>query len=97
MADYLSQGAEMSFLHKRMHLNKGDIVVVDCSHQCNVMILNDGNFCNYRKGKRFECHGGFYKMLPARIAVPHSGDWNVVLDLGGGSASVRHSISVIPE
>jgi hypothetical protein len=38
---------------------------------------------------------GFYKMLPARITAPHSGEWNVVLDLGGGSANVRHGISVI--
>ena len=86
----------MSFLHKRMHLNAGDIVVVDCSHQCNVMILTDNNFSNYQRGGQFHYHGGHYKRLPARIQVPHSDEWNVVLDLGGGSASIRHSISVIP-
>lgn len=85
----------MSFLHKRMHLNQGDTVVVDCSHKCNIMILTDSNFNNYRSGNRFQYHGGFYKMLPARITAPHSGEWNVVLDLGGGSANVRHGISVI--
>ncbi|MFZ4998713.1 DUF1883 domain-containing protein [Enterobacter asburiae] len=79
-----------------MFLNQGDTVVVDCSHQCNVMILTDSNFSNYKRGAGFEYHGGFYKKLPARISAPHSGEWNVVLDLGGGSANVRHSIGVIP-
>ncbi len=86
----------MSFLHKRMHLNYGDTVVVDCSHQCNVIILTDTNFSNYRSGRRCQYHGGFFKMLPARIQAPSTGYWNVVLDLGGGSANIRHSISVIP-
>lgn len=86
----------MSFLHKRLHLNQGDVVVVNCSHQCNVMLLTDVNFNNYRRGARFEYRGGFFKMLPAKIAAPHGGEWNIVLDLGGRSASVRHSISVIP-
>ncbi|MEN4910791.1 DUF1883 domain-containing protein [Erwinia amylovora] len=78
-----------------MQLNAGDIVVVDCSHQCNIMILTDHNFSNYKRGSRFEYHGGHYKMLPARIQVPHDGEWNVVLDLGGRGANIRHSISVI--
>lgn len=86
----------MSFLHKRLQLHQGDIVVVDCSHQCNIMILTDSNFNNYKRGGRFEYHGGFYERLPARIAAPHTGAWNVVLDLGGGSAHIKHSISVIP-
>lgn len=86
----------MSFLHKRMHLNHGDIVVVDCSHQCNVSILTDTNFSNYKSGRRYQYHGGFFKMLPARIQAPSTGYWNVVIDLGGGSANIRHSISVIP-
>ncbi|MGV3000750.1 DUF1883 domain-containing protein [Vibrio sp. E150_018] len=78
-----------------MHLNQGDIVVVECSHQCNVRILTDSNFSNYKRGSRFQYHGGFYEMLPARIQAPTTGYWNVVLDLGGGSANIRHSISVI--
>ncbi len=86
----------MSFLHKRMQLNQGDTVVVDCSHQCNIMIMTDSNFSNYKRGNGFQYYGGHYSRLPAQILVPNNGAWNIVLDLGGGSASIRHSISIIP-
>ncbi|WP_099137371.1 DUF1883 domain-containing protein [Xenorhabdus budapestensis] len=88
----------MHFLHKRMHLNQGDIVEVDCSHQCNILLMTDSNFNNYKNRRRFQHHGGggFFRQLPARLGVPYSGYWNVTIDLGGGSANIRHSISVIP-
>jgi hypothetical protein len=59
------------------------------------MLTTDDNFRKYRSGQQFRYHGGFYKYLPARIAVPETGWWNISLDLGGGSATVRHSISVM--
>ena len=85
----------MSFLHKREHMNRGDCAVVDCSHQCNVMLMDDNNFSKYKRGGRFGYLGGFYSRLPAEISVPHTTNWNIVLDLGGGSATVRHSINII--
>ena len=85
----------MSFLHKREYLDGGDVVIVNCSHQCNVMLTDDDNFQRYKGGQQFQYHGGFYKRLPARIGVPRTGYWNITLDLGGGSANIRHSISVI--
>ncbi|MDH2365477.1 DUF1883 domain-containing protein [Providencia rettgeri] len=87
----------MQFLHKRMYLNAGDIVVVDCSHQCNVLLMTDPNFNNYKNRRGFEHHGGggFFTHLPAKLPVPHSGYWNVTIDLGGGSVNIRHRISVI--
>lgn len=88
----------MNFLHKRMHLNTGDTVVVDCSHQCNVLLMTDSNFNNYRSRRGFHHHGGggFFKKLPAHLHVPHSGYWVVTIDTGGGPFSVRCSINVIP-
>ncbi|HAT3656900.1 TPA: DUF1883 domain-containing protein [Citrobacter freundii] len=88
----------MDFLHKRMHLNAGDTVVVQCSHQCNVLLMTDSNFNSYKRGAGFQHHGGggFFTHLPARLVVPSSGTWNVTIDLGGGSANIRHSISIIP-
>nr|WP_282561492.1 DUF1883 domain-containing protein [Providencia rettgeri] len=81
-----------------MHLNAGDIVVVDCSHQCNIRLTTDSNFNSYRNGRGYQHHGGggFFTHLPARLQAPHSGYWNVTIDLGGGSATIKHSISVIP-
>ncbi len=85
----------MNFLHRRENLNQGDVAVVDCSHQCNVMLLNDSNFRKYKSGQKFTYHGSHFKMFPAKIAAPSTDAWNIVLDLGGGSATVRHSINII--
>lgn len=85
----------MNFLHKREYLNAGDVAVVSCSHQCNVLLLDDSNFSQYQRGGRYQYLGGHYERLPARIGAPHSGQWNIVIDLGGGSASIRHSIEVL--
>ena len=85
----------MQFLHHREYMHAGDVVVVDCDHQCNVCLTDDLNFSAFRSGGRHTYYGGFYKRLPARMTVPHDGYWNVTLDLGGGSAHIRHSIRVL--
>lgn len=85
----------MQFIHSREYLEVGDTVVVNCSHQCNIMLTDDHNFQRYKSRGQFEYFGGNFKMLPARITVPRSGYWNITIDLGGGSASIRHSIQVI--
>jgi hypothetical protein len=83
------------FIHSREHLNRGNIVQVDCDTQCNVMLLSDTEFSNYRRGNRFKYYGGHYKRFPVRIPVPNSGYWNIIIDLGGGSARIKHAIQVI--
>jgi hypothetical protein len=85
----------MSFIHAREYLEDGQSVRVDCDTQCNVILTDDGNFASYRTGGRYTYYGGFYKRFPATITPPHSGYWNVTIDLGGGSANIRYSISVI--
>lgn len=85
----------MQFLHKREFLNAGDIVVVDCSHRCNIRVMSDSDFSSYRRGGSHRYYGGHYDRLPARIAVPEDGYWNVTLDLGGGTASIRHNIGFL--
>lgn len=85
----------MQFLHHREYMEAGAVVVVDCDHQCNVQVMGDADFAAFRSGHRYSYQGGFYRRLPARVAVPHSGWWNVTLDLAGGSATIRHSIRVL--
>ena len=86
----------MSHVHARDHLVAGTTVRVDCDHQCNVMVMDDQNYAQYRRGGGgFRYHGGFYRQLPVGIRVPHGGYWNTVIDLGGGSARIRHSINYI--
>ncbi|MEJ5281501.1 DUF1883 domain-containing protein [Pseudomonas sp. MYb541] len=85
----------MNFLHTREYLEQGDIVVVECSHQCNVRLTTDTNFSKFKQSGAHEYFGSFYKMLPARIAAPSTGHWNITIDLGGGSGNIRHSINII--
>jgi len=85
----------LSYIHSREYFSAGDIVVVECNYQCNVMLMDDANFRSYRSGSRFTYYGGYYHLLPARIAVPCDGWWNVVLDLGGRSATIRYDFRVI--
>jgi hypothetical protein len=85
----------MQFMHQREYLNRGDVVVVDCSHRCNIRLMGDSDFNSYRRSGRHQYYGGHYDRLPARIAVPADGYWNITLDLGGGSASIRHSVDIL--
>ena len=85
----------MQFLHQREYLNQGDVVVVDCSHRCNIRLMSDADFNSYRRGGPHHYYGGHYDRLPARIVVPDDGFWNITLDLGGGSASIRRCIGIM--
>ena len=84
-----------NFIHAREYLHDGDTVVVHCSHQCNVLVMDDSNFSSYRSGGGHHHYGGFYKRLPAYTSVPSSGYWNVTIDLGGGNANIRYSINYV--
>ncbi|MCP9750002.1 DUF1883 domain-containing protein [Ferruginibacter sp. HRS2-29] len=80
------------FLHQRRNLSQGDTVILDCDTQCNFMLLDDNNFYHYRNGRGFEYFGGSFEYFPASITVPRTTYWNVVVDLGGYSGTIRHSI-----
>ncbi|EPO2453932.1 DUF1883 domain-containing protein [Providencia rettgeri] len=86
----------MSFIHSREYVNGDDVFSVQCSHQINVLVMDDHQFNNYRSGRDAKIYGGFYKQFPANIRVPHSGYWNVVLALPAGHrANIRYSINII--
>jgi Domain of unknown function (DUF1883) len=81
-----------TFIHEREKLNRGDVVVVDCDHQCNIRLTDDPNFDVLNTGQPHRYYGGFYRILPARIVVPKSGYWNVVVDLGGTRDNANYKI-----
>ena len=56
----------MHFLHTREHLSEGDVAVVHCDHQCNVLLMNDAEFAAYRRGGRHKYYGGLFS-----LAGPH--------------------------
>lgn len=82
-------------LHSRLFLQDGDVAEVDCDTQANIMLMDDSNYSSYKAGRSYRYQGGFFTHFPARLAPPRSGYWNVVLDLGGGKATVSHSIRVL--
>jgi hypothetical protein len=71
--------------HAREHLNRGDGFVVNCTHQSNVLVMDDVNLSLYRSGQQARYFGGFYRRFPARISVPSSGYWNVWLEAPPGA------------
>jgi hypothetical protein len=81
-------------IHAREYLNAGDLAVVTCTHQANVLLIDDTNFSIYRtrSGGRVTYHGGFYTRMPARIAAPSSGFWNIVLDVPGRGVQFRYGM-----
>jgi Domain of unknown function (DUF1883) len=85
----------MNFIRAREFLSDGQSVRVDCDTQCNVMLTDDSNFNNFRNGGSFRYTGGQYTRFPVLLTPPHTGYWNVTIDLGGGSANIRYSITVI--
>jgi hypothetical protein len=61
----------------------------------NVLLLDDENVENYRKGKPYRGEGGYARTSPFPIHVPRSGRWHLVVDLGGGAGRVQASSRVI--
>jgi hypothetical protein len=81
-----------TFAHERQWLNQGDMVIVECDQKCNIRIADDQNFEKFRGGQEHRYYGGFYRILPARIVIPKSGYWNVIIDLGGRRATAKYRI-----
>lgn len=85
----------MNFLKYDLHLDRGDIVEVTLDRQANVRLLDPANFERYRRGESHKYHGGLGKTSPVRLTTPHSGQWVLVVDLGGYAGSVRASVRTI--
>lgn len=85
----------MDYIHEHEYLSEGDMVIVNCSHQCNVMLTDDANYQRYRRGEQFEGYGGFFEILPAEVPVPYTGYWNITIDLAGGRANINYSIDFL--
>ena len=86
---------KMRFIHQRRHLERGEIVQLDCDTQCNFMLLTDSDYAAYQKVCRFNYCGGTFKHFPARINVPESGDWNIIIDLAGARGEIQYNITIV--
>ena len=79
------------------HRTAGEIVEVTLvNNAANVRLMDSLNFSSYQSGKRHRFYGGYMKRSPAKLQIPHSGNWYVVIDLGGYSGIVKSSVRVLP-
>ena len=83
------------FLHTREYVGSDKAVCVTISIAANVMLLTDSNFNKYKRGQAYDYYGGYYKRSPVYITPPRLGWYNVVIDLGDGSGTIQHSISIV--
>lgn len=84
----------MKYLHSRVSVPPGARIVVELEGtEANVMAMDDRAFAAYQRGRQFAYMGGHFRASPAILSVPE-GDWNVVVDLGGGRGQVRAVIRV---
>ena len=85
----------MNFLHYEFDLSDNDIVEVTLDKQANVRLLDNINFAKYKRGERHTYYGGLAKTSPVRLQAPHSGQWHLVIDLGGYTGTVKASVNTI--
>jgi len=86
----------MDFMHSEVETGSDDAIEVSLDgNAANVMVMDSSNFSSYRRGGRFHYYGGHYTRSPAVIRPPSSGNWHVVIDLGGGRGRVQASVRVI--
>jgi hypothetical protein len=47
----------VAFASESRQLSQGDLVVVECDHQCSVRLLDDYNFEQFRNGRQHRYYG----------------------------------------
>lgn len=88
----------MDFLHFRLgHCERDAIVEITLrGNAANVRLMDDSNFNSYRNGRQHRNLGGLMQRSPARLQIPHSGQWHVAVDFQGLRGQANVSVNVIP-
>jgi hypothetical protein len=89
------RGPKMQFIHQRRYLEEDEVVQLDCDTQCHFMLLSDADYAAYQQLRRFSYTGGTFKHFPARIIVPATGHWNIIVDLAGASGEIQYNITIV--
>ena len=85
----------MEHLHYQLTLSSGDVLEVVLDYAANVLLLDSLNYACYTSGQPFRYYGGYAEVSPYRLQAPHSGQWHLAVDLGGGAGSVRASVQIV--
>lgn len=63
----------------------GAVAVVSLSGvESDVLLMTPSDASAYLRGQRVHYRGGHYTSSPARISIPHAGDWRVLVVPRGG-------------
>ena len=86
------------FTHYNLgHKSAGEVVEVTLSGSAaNVRLMDSSNLQSYKAGRRHTYRGGLIKQSPFRIAIPHSGNWHITVDMAGLRGTTRLSIRMLP-
>ena len=77
-------------------LNKGENIEVTLKgNAANVLLLDTSNFQKYRNSKQYKYYGGLVSQSPYIITTPCSGQWYIIIDLGGYVGNVRSSVRIL--
>jgi hypothetical protein len=76
----------MNFLDLDLGWNEsGSIVLVTLEGvESDVMLVSSSDVSRFKSGQRISYWGGHYKRSPARLRVPSSGHWHVLVVPGPG-------------
>ena len=85
----------MKYTYKDGNFRKGDILIITVDRKVNIYLLDNTNFQRYKDGNGFEYFSSSANGSPYSITVPRSGQWYIVLDLGGGTGILNYSIKVL--
>ena len=81
----------MDHLATQFDLATSDVVEVRIEQRTNVRLMTLANYQAYRSLRDYRAIGSGFTPGVVRLAVPHSGRWVLVLDLGGRAGTIRHS------
>jgi uncharacterized protein DUF1883 len=87
----------MNYLHQEFDVGPDDVLEVTLNGQANVMLLDESNYDQYRRGETFRYCGGLAETSPFHLVPPHQGRWHVVVDLGGYAGRIRAGIRVLQD
>lgn len=81
------------YVHARRYLMEAHYISVESSRPCRIFLVNDINHARYHIGRDFRAFGGAFSTFPARLRVPRSGVWNILIDLDGTRGELAYSIT----
>jgi len=85
----------LDYIYREIQARAGAIVEVALDRQANVRLFDPTNYNRFKSGQQCQGYGGRALRSPLRLQVPSSGTWYVVIDLGGHSGTIRHSVRII--